>query len=125
LSCSKTRFGAIADRLGIALISAHTPQAKGRIKRPWKTSRDRLPVSFALNGVIRAEQANATLPAFIAEYNGKFAVPPESGESAFVPLTAGKDNIDTLLAVRHERATDKCGCFSFQNFTFRISGDKP
>ncbi|MDR1301315.1 MAG: ISNCY family transposase, partial [Treponema sp.] len=121
---TKTRFGAIADKLGIARISAHTPQAKGRIERLWGTLQDRLPVWFALNGITGTEQANAALPAFIAKYNGTFAVPPESGENAFVPMDE-KDDLDTLLAVRHERVTDNCGCFSFQNFTFRIVADRP
>jgi transposase len=121
---TKTRFGVIADKLGITLISAHTPQAKGRIERLWGTLQDRLPVWFALNGITGTEQANAALPAFIVEYNGKFSVPPESDESAFVPMDE-QDGIDTLLAVRHERVTDNCGCFSFQNFTFRIIADRP
>jgi hypothetical protein len=63
------------------------------------------------------EQANAALPAFIADFNSKFAVQPESSDSAFVPLNE-KDDLDTLLAVHYERTTDNCGCFSFQNFTF-------
>jgi hypothetical protein len=121
---TKTRFGVIADKPGIALIAAHTPQAKGRIERLWGTLQDRLPVWFALNGISGTEQANAALPAFIAEYNGKFAVPPESCENAFVPMDE-KDDLDTLLAVRHERLTDNCGCFSFQNFTFRVVAGRP
>jgi hypothetical protein len=95
---AKTQFGAIAGKLGIQLISAHTPQAKGRIERLWGTLQDRLPVWFALNGITGTEQANAALAAFIAEYNGTFAVPPESDESAFVPVDE-KDGIDTLLAM--------------------------
>jgi transposase len=120
----KTQFGSIVDRLGIGLIPAHTPQAKGRIERLWGTLQDRLPVWFALNGITSREQANAALPAFIREYNGKFAVLPEAADTAFVPLDTA-DNLDTLLAVRHERTTDNCGCFSFQNFTFQIVSDKP
>jgi hypothetical protein len=69
-------------------------------------------------------EANAALPRFIAEYNAKFSLTPESGENAFVPLDT-HDNLDTLLAVRYERTTDNCGCFSFQNFTFQIVTDRP
>jgi hypothetical protein len=120
----KTQFGAIVDKLGIGLISAHTPQAKGCIERLWGTSQDRLPVWFALNGITAKEQANAALPAFIAEYNAKFAVEPEAPDHAFVPLDT-RDDLDTLLVVRYERSTDNCGCFSFQNFTFQIVTDRP
>ena len=121
---TKTQFGAVVDKLGITLISAHTPQAKGRIERLWGTVQDRLPVWFALKGITRVEQANAALPAFITEYNSKFAVEPETSEHAFIPLSAD-DNLDTLLAVRYERTTDNCGCFSFQNYTFQIKTDRP
>jgi hypothetical protein len=78
---TKTRFGAIAGNLGIGLISAHTPQAKSRIERLWGTLQDRLPLWFSLNGITRAEQANAALAVFIAGYNAKFAAGPESDDS--------------------------------------------
>jgi hypothetical protein len=65
----KTQFGAIVDKLGIGLISAHTPQAKGRIERLWGTLQDRLTVWFTLNGITTRKQANTALPAFIAEYD--------------------------------------------------------
>jgi hypothetical protein len=64
------------------------------------------------------------VPLFIAGYNAKFAVLPESTGSAFVPLDA-VDNLDALLAVRYERTADNCGCFSFQDFTFQIVAEKP
>jgi transposase len=121
---AKTQFGAVVDQWGTGLISAHTPQAKGRIERLRGTLRDRLPVWFALNGITGREQANAALPAFIREYNGKFAVLPESADTAFVPLDAA-DDLDTLPAVRHERTTGNCGCFSFQNFTFQMVSERP
>jgi len=41
-----------------------------------------------------------------------------------VPLGEGLD-LDRLLAVRHERTTDRCGCFSFHNFTFQVDSRKP
>jgi hypothetical protein len=71
---TKTQFGVIVDKLGIGLISTHTPQAKGRIERLWGTLQDRLPVC-ALNGITTMAKANAALPRFIAEYNAK---PPRS-----------------------------------------------
>jgi hypothetical protein len=86
--------------------------------------RDRLPEWFSLNGITCAEQANAALPNFIAEYNVKFAVKPESDESVFVRKD-GKDDIDTLPAVRHERSAGNYGRFSFQNFTFQMVADRP
>jgi len=121
----KTQFGTIVEeRLGITMISAHTPQAKGRVERLWGTLQDRLPVWFKLEGVAGIEQANRALPRFISDYNAHFSVEPENPESAFVPLDPS-DDLDKLLAVRYERTTDNCGCFSFQNFIFQIDSKKP
>ena len=70
------------------------------------------------------EEANRKLYHYIAPFNRKFAVQPQSEESAFVPLGDSYD-LDKLLAVRHERTTDNCGCFSFYNFMFQIDSKKP
>ena len=61
---------------------------------------------------------------FISDFNNRFAVEAQSAESAFVPLDTANDR-DTLVAVRHERTSDNCGCFSFQNFMFQIESEKP
>jgi transposase len=121
----KTQFATIVeDRLGITLIPAYTPQAKGRIERLWGTLQDRLPVWLRLEGVCDMDTANAALPRFIEAYNAHFSVESSDAESAFVPLASG-DNLDTLLSVRHERTTDNCGCFSFQNVLFQVDSDRP
>jgi len=121
----KTQFGTIVEeRLGITMISAHTPQAKGRIERLWGTLQDRLPIWLKLNNITDMEQANKKLRLFIADFNKKFSVAAEGSESSFVPLGDDYD-LDKLLAVRHQRVTDNCGCFSFQNLTFQIETKKP
>jgi hypothetical protein len=117
----KTQFGCIAEeRLGIILTSAHTPQAKGRIERLWGTLQDRLPIWLAMEGITDMDTANREISKYIAKFNARFAVEPESSDSAFVTLGDAGGELDTLLAVRHERTTDNCGCFSFQNFIFQI-----
>jgi transposase len=120
----KTQFGLIADRLGIDLIPAGSPQAKGRVERLWGTLQGRLPVWFKLNGIATIEAANEALPRFIAEFNEKFSVPPKNNTAAFQPLHQDFD-LDTLLTVRFERKTDACSCFSFKNHVFQIESKKP
>jgi hypothetical protein len=119
----KTQFGAILDRLGINLIGAHSPQAKGRVERLWGTLQDRLPTHFKLNTIANMEQFNAAAVQIMDWFNRHFAVEPESTETSFVPLS-DHDDLDTLLAVKHERTTDACGCFSFQKLKFEIIADK-
>jgi transposase len=116
----KTQFGLIVDeRLGITMISAHTPQAKGRIERLWGTLQDRLPIWLKLKGITDMEKANSRLKYFINDFNKRFAIEPQSAQTAFVPVDSSCD-LEKLLAVRYERTTDNCGCFSFQNFIFQI-----
>jgi transposase len=121
----KTQFGVIVeDRLGIPMIMAHTPQAKGRIERLWGTLQDRLPIWLKLNGITSMEEANQKIHLFINDFNSRFAVEPEAAESAFMPLGDFHD-LEKLLAVCYERTTDNCGCFSFNNFIFQIDSRKP
>ncbi len=69
------------------------------------------------------DQFNAAAPKIMDWFNQRFAVAPESSENAFVPLTES-NNLDTLLAVKYERTTDTCGCFSFKNIIFEIESEK-
>jgi transposase len=122
---TKTQFGEIVEnRLGIKLTSAHTPQAKGRIERLWGTLQDRLPTWLRLHNVKTMEEANQRIGEIISWYNDLFGVAPGSEENAFIPLSPN-DDLDKLLAVRYERTTDNCGCFSFQNFLFQVESPKP
>jgi transposase len=121
----KTQFGKIVEeQLQIKMTRAHTPQAKGRIERLWGTLQDRLPVWLKLNGITDMESANRNIGKIIEYYNSRFAVKPETEETAFVKLHESFD-LDKLLVVRYERTTDNCGCFSYNNFIFQIECKKP
>jgi len=54
-----TQFGRAMDELGINIINAGSPQAKGRIERLWGTLQSRLPVEFKIHGITTMEAANA------------------------------------------------------------------
>ena len=70
-----TQFGRILRELGIGYIPAGSPQAKGRIERLWRTLQDRLVVELRLAGLRTPEAATAFLPAFLADFNRRFAHP--------------------------------------------------
>jgi hypothetical protein len=90
-----------------------------------RREQSRLPVWFALNGIVTMKQANAALPRFITEFNQRFHRNPACQDhTAFVPVPADLD-LDTLLAARYNRTTDGCGCFSFHNYTFQVDSPKP
>jgi transposase len=71
-----THLGRILQELGVGFIAAHSPQAKGRVERLWQTLQDRLVSELRLRGIRTLADANAFLPAFLADFNRRFTVPP-------------------------------------------------
>jgi hypothetical protein len=96
----KTEFGRVADRLGVAPIHALTPQAKGWVERANQTSQDRLVKEMRLRGIASMAAAHGFVPAFIARWNEKFAVPPRHATSAHRPWTTIPEALDDTLARR-------------------------
>lgn len=86
-----TQLGRVLAELGIESIPAASPQAKGRIERSWRTHQDRLVAELRLAGVQTLAEANAFLPGYLERYRARFAVPPASPDSAYVPLSPGTD----------------------------------
>ena len=82
-----TQFGRSMHELGIDLIFAKTPQAKGRIERLWATLQSRLPVEFAKRGIKTLSEANRFLETEYRKlFNQKFSVTPEAEPSPFLFL---------------------------------------
>lgn len=77
-----TQFTRALKSLDIEAIHANTPQAKGRVERANQTLQDRLVKELRLRGISDLEAANAFLPAFIADYNARFAVASQSPPDA-------------------------------------------
>jgi transposase len=80
-----THFGRMLRALGIGFIAAGSPQAKGRIERLWRTLQDRLTVELRLRGLGTLVAAQAFLPAFIADFNRRFAHAAAEGGAAWRP----------------------------------------
>lgn len=84
-----TQFGRLLAELGIASITAHSPQAKGRVERLFGTFQERLVVELCLAGAKSAEEANRVLGGFLARFNRRFAVLPATEGRAYLPLPDG------------------------------------
>ena len=81
-----TQIGRALNELGIRMIPAYSPQARGRSERMNATLQGRLPNEFKLHGIKTKEQANRFLKDhYIAQLNKRFAKTPEQPGSAFVP----------------------------------------
>jgi uncharacterized protein YijF (DUF1287 family) len=73
----QTQFARAMETLGVDIILAHSPQAKGRVERANGTLQDRLVKALRINGIDTLDQANEFLSAeFLADYNRRFAVSP-------------------------------------------------
>jgi len=72
-----TQFGRAMRELGITLIPARSPQAKGRIERLWDTLQSRLVIEFRRHNIKTVHEANAFFCDYITKFNDKFAISPE------------------------------------------------
>jgi transposase len=97
-----TQFGRVVAELGITLIHARSPQAKGRIERLWGTFQDRLVSELRLAGATNLAAANAVLQHFLPAYNRRFAVPAASPGSAYRPWPARR-SLDDICCLKYER----------------------
>lgn len=96
-----TQVGRALQALGIQLIQARSPQAKGRIERLWGTLQDRLVAELRLKGITTLPAANAFLTStFLPAFNAQFAVPPAEAGSAYRPVPRGLD-LDRLCAFHY------------------------
>jgi hypothetical protein len=75
-----TEVGRGLEDLGVTLILAHSPQAKGRIERLWNTFQDRLVSKFRLAKARSVEQATVVLDRYLPVHNRKFAKPAKDGD---------------------------------------------
>ena len=78
-----TQFSRSMDELGIQMIFALSPQAKGRVERAAETFQDRLVTELRLAGASSIGEANGVLEQFLPRYNRRFRVPPQCSESAY------------------------------------------
>jgi len=96
-----TQVGQVLERLGIELILANSPQAKGRVERLWNTFQDRLVSELRLAGVETLEEANRVLERFLEDYNRRFCHPALEPQSAFRKVPRGLD-IDRAISFTYQ-----------------------
>jgi hypothetical protein len=119
-----TDFARAMQELGIAIICANTPQAKGRVERANKTLQDRLTKELRLREISTPEEANLWLPEFIDDYNQRFATLPRSTLDAHTPLQA-KDQLDRILCRKTERTLSKNLTIQYHKTVYQIRVHRP
>jgi transposase len=88
--------------LGIEVIHANSPQAKGRVERLFKTLQDRLVRELRLAGIQSVAAANAFLQSYLPTYNRRFARPAASTADLYRPAPSSRE-LDRILCIKEER----------------------
>ena len=115
----KSHFGKACDRLGIAVIAANSPQAKGRVERNHGVDQDRLVKELRLKGISSLEKANAfLLDTYLPFMNGKFSrLPANSGDAH---VRHGTAILDDILCMEYDRKVSKDYIIRFNCRLFQI-----
>ena len=116
-----TQFGRAADELGIELIFAGSPQAKGRIERSHGTEQDRWVKLMRLEGVTTRRDANDLVERkLLPQHNRRFAKPPISPNDAHRPL-GPRQNVAAILSIQESRVVNNDYTIRFNNQLYQLS----
>ena len=115
----RSQFGRLLDELGIELIAARSPQAKGRIERLWGTFQDRLVKALRQAEASNLEEANLVLTNFLPKFNQRFGVEPAQSGSAYLPWPR-KYRLDDLFCFKHTRTVTNDNTIPFAGHRLQI-----
>lgn len=118
-----TQFGRAMKELGIELICAHSPQAKGRVERVNQTLQDRLVKALRRRGISTWAEGNAYLPEYLVEHNARFAVTPRAEETAHRPLLLAED-LNRILTLCEDRILSKNLQLSYNRVIYQIQTER-
>ena len=122
-SCQMCIRDSALQRLGIEMIAAYSPEARGRSERMFRTHQDRLPRELALAGVTDMAAANRYLTeTYRPAFNAEFMQPAMEEGSAFVDWIGGP--LNDILCERFERTVGNDNCVSFENMKLQIPADR-
>jgi transposase len=114
-----TQVGRALRELGIQMIPAYSPQARGRSERNFGTWQGRLPQELRLAGCTTLEAANRFLREhYMAGFNRRFQVKPEQAGSAFVPCR--RADLDNIFCLQWQRTVNRDNTVCFENLHLQI-----
>jgi transposase len=118
-----TQVGRALRELGIQLIPAYSPQARGRSERGFGTWQGRLPQELRLLGIRAVAAANQFLQQeYISEFNQRFSGRALERGTAFVPLR--RKDLHLVFSLHHERVVGRDNTVSFANRSWQIARSK-
>ncbi len=120
LPSAPTQFSRAMDELGIQMIFALSPQAKGRVERVAGTFQDRLVTELRLAGVTNIEEANIILKDFFDRFNERFGALAQEPEVAYRPVDKEETDLDRVLCFRHSRKVARDKTVKYRRSTLQL-----
>lgn len=124
---TQTQFQRAMNQLGSEPISAHSPQAKGRIERMFETFQDRLVKEMRLRGISTMQDANVFLEEeFLPNYAAKYGVEPASDANLHQLLTQTEEKkLNAIFSKQTTRRVRNDFTISFHNQWYQLLKDQP
>ena len=117
-----TQVGRALQRLGIELIPAYSPEARGRSERMFGTLQKRLPQELRLAGITEIDEANRFLKeVYLPQHNARFALPAEVEGSAFVSFAGA---LDDILCIQEERTVSNDNTVRYKRRVLQLPADR-
>ncbi len=122
-AAAATQFSRAMGEIGVQLIFARSPQAKGRVERTAGTLQDRLVTELRLAGATTIDDANRVLDDFLAHFNERFRVPAEHADTAYRVLHPGV-SLDTVFCLKYRRRVGRDNTVKYRWRTLQLLPDE-
>ena len=120
-----TQFERAMNQVGVNPITAHSPQAKGRVERMNETLQDRLVKELRLAGITTIEEANKFLEEYIPKFNAKFAVVPKRKKDLHKKIgKQTKEKLPQIFSVQDQRKVNNDYTVMFKNDFFQLDREQ-
>lgn len=118
-----TQFGRAMRQLGIEMIPAYSPDARGRSERAFGTHQERLVKELVVAGITDMNEANDYIrDVYMPAFNDEFAVSSEEAVSMFAPWSGTP--VEDILCEQFERTVGNDNCVRFDGLILQIPPDK-
>jgi hypothetical protein len=111
------------QKIGLKIIHAHSPQAKGRVERKFRVLQDWLVKELSLRGISSMDEANAFLEEFLLSHNKAFAKNPLIPGSSH--RSAEPFNLDEILTINETRVLKKDWTLQYQTTSYQLHKEQP
>jgi len=121
-----TQFERAMNQIGVIPITAHSPQAKGRVERVFETLQDRLVKEMRLENISTIEEANEFLKEYIPKFNAKFSVAPQKRNNLHKELNKTTENmLPQIFSVQNTRVVMNDYTVMFKTKYFQLDREQP